>query len=65
MINGEPPSGYIGQNWKVPEPRVIEDFFGVSGSFWTPAQWKALAGGKSVSHHISSSSSPRKGLTTK
>lgn len=33
------------RNWEVPGERRINDFFGVSGEYWTPLKWEQLRGG--------------------
>ena len=30
------------RNWTVPSTEDIDEFFGYSGSLWTPKKWKAL-----------------------
>ena len=47
-----PPSG-----WAVPGEDTTGDFFGVSGQFWTPTQWRNLKAGHPITLLDSSSSS--------
>lgn len=44
VLKGVPPNEtQIKMGWIIPEDKAVEEFFGVSGMYWTPKKWKELS----------------------
>lgn len=44
VVKGDPPDGTLQKaGWCIPSGMDIDDFFGESGKYWTPKEWKKLS----------------------
>jgi hypothetical protein len=45
VVKGAPPGKQTPRfGWTIPSDTMVENFFGVSGKYWTPKKWNALRG---------------------